>query len=474
MSSLKKKISIKTRILISILLLVGFIFCCIIVSFNFLVGENIKANSEDQLSEGIRIVERFNKNLNSGGVSKNRPMEYQEIIRDIENQGILARMRTKSEVIIVNQEYQVQRSNLAATLSRDLVTDEKIAEALKESQAPLGNKEILRLSTEAGTYYAATVRLDQLDQGEPQYMILFIDIGSSLELASQINRVLALILAMAFLLAAATAALLAGKLVRPIKQLGEFAERIGRGDFKPCEVSFADREIAGLADSMNKSASQLLAYDKSQKIFFQNASHELRTPLMSIKGYAEAIQYKVIEPGKASQVILEETDRLAEMVEDLLYISKADNLSRDFVKQTCDLRELVSNAGVSLSARAINKGIGFEYAFDEKPVLFDCDEKAMTRAILNVAENALRYAESKVVFRCGMEEEWILIETLDDGPGIDEKELPYIFERFFKGDQGKNGIGLSIVKTIVKEHGGQVFAENLLKGTRFTIRFKKG
>lgn len=92
------------------------------------------------------------------------------------------------------------------------------------------------------------------------------------------------------------------------------------------------------------------------KNIFQNASHELRTPLMSIKGYAEAIKYNVIDSKHASDIILEESDRLSDMVEDLLYISKIDNITKDFELVECDLREVFSNCGARQNVRAINKG----------------------------------------------------------------------------------------------------------------------
>jgi len=302
----------------------------------------------------------------------------------------------------------------------------------------------------------------------------FVDISSNIELAVQINLMLILILAFAFLLATLTAIILAGKIAKPIKELTDFAERIGEGDFTECGVDFTDREISRLADIMNKSAAQLAKYDKEQKIFFQNASHELRTPLMSMKGYAEAIKYKVIESECAADIILEETDKLTEMVEDLLYISKIDNISKDYVKTNCDLREILSNCCITEKARALNKGIEFVYEFDQKPVMLECDEKSMSRALLNIIDNGVRYAKTKIVVSCKIEPEKkntgkikgekILIYIEDDGEGISPEEAPYIFDRFYKGTGGKNGIGLAVVRSVLEEHNGKIWVENVGSG----------
>ncbi|CZS02230.1 TPA: HAMP domain-containing sensor histidine kinase [Clostridioides difficile] len=249
-------------------------------------------------------------------------------------------------------------------------------------------------------------------------------------------------------------------------------KKMGQGDFKRTYFDFSDKELVELSTVMNKSAEYLDKYDNEQKIFFQNASHELRTPLMSIKGYAEAIKYNVIDSKHASDIILEESDRLSDMVEDLLYISKIDNITKDFELVECDLREVLSNCGARQNVRAINKGIKFIYEFDEEMVLFECDEKNISKAFMNLIENALRYAKSEIKIVCKYNQKNIVVIIEDDGIGIKKEDLPHVFERFYKGVGGNHGIGLSIVKSIVNKHGGRIYVENGKKGAKFTILFK--
>ncbi len=192
---------------------------------------------------------------------------------------------------------------------------------------------------------------------------------------------------------------------------------------------------------------------------------------MSIKGYAEAIKYNVIEKDEASDIILEESDRLSDMVEDLLYISKVDNISKSYVMIECDLRETLSNCCIKLNARAINNKIEFIYDFDDKPVLHNCDEKYLARAFLNLIENCLRYAKKNIFIRCKYIDDYINISIEDDGEGISKEDLPHIFNRFYKGEGGKHGIGLSIVESIVIKHNGLIEASNSDIGAVFTIKF---
>ena len=455
----KGKRSIKTRILVSILVLIGVIFCCIILAFNSLVNDNIEKNAINQLETAIRIVEKNNGN---------------QMGNDIGNNNRMPQMKSRAELLIINDTYGLEYPKAGNELMNNGGKYKALIEEIKSGGYQLGDGKMIRLTTEFGDYYAATIKVNTSDLPQQLYMVFFVDISSNIELAVQINLMLILILAFAFLLATLTAIILAGKIAKPIKELTDFAERIGDGDFTECGVDFSDREISRLADNMNKSAVQLDKYDKEQKIFFQNASHELRTPLMSIKGYAEAIKYKVIESEHAADIILEETDKLTEIVEDLLYISKIDNISKDYVKTNCDLREMLSNCCITEKARALNNGVEFICEFDQKPVMFECDEKGMSRALLNVIDNSVRYARTKIVVSCKIQTvkknagknkgEKLLISIEDDGEGISPEEAPYIFNRFFKGTGGKNGIGLAVVKSVVEEHNGKIWVENVGSG----------
>jgi signal transduction histidine kinase len=386
----------------------------------------------------------------------------------------MAEVRSSAGAMVINSNYELVFPNRQEDFLKDIDEMEDIISSIKSNKISLNYKGNSEISTESKNYYISIVKINSLLKNEQLYLVLFIDISSQLVLAKSINTLLIFVICIAGILTVFTTIFLSEKISRPIKEISKFAQKIGRGDFSKSYFDFDDKELIELSKVMNQSADYLNKYDKEQKTFFQNVSHELRTPLMSIKGYAEAIKYDVMDKNKASDIILEESDRLKEMVEDLLYLSKVDNISKDYELISCDLREVLSNCVLRQNINAMNKGISFSYDFDEEAVVYIYDEKNLSRAFLNLIENAIRYAQNEIKLTCKYyEDNIILISVEDDGIGIDEKDMPYIFDRFYKGNKGNHGIGLSIVKSIINKHNGRIYAENTKQGAKFTIVFNK-
>ena len=253
---------------------------------------------------------------------------------------------------------------------------------------------------------------------------------------------------------------LSNSITRPIEKLGKFALGIGPGNFRPNNYEFKDIELDELNTALNKSVKQLSDYDSGQKTFFQNASHELRTPLMSIKCYAEGISFDIMDPKQAAETILSEADKLAELVEDLLYISKIDSITTAYTKTEVNLIEIMRGCVNRQQAMADKRQVNFAFEFDDNTIYFKCAQELMSRAIDNLISNAIRYAASEITLSCRKKPGGIEISVSDDGGGIDDDVLPHVFERFYKGNGGNTGIGLSIVKSIVEQLDGDVTARN--------------
>jgi len=263
---------------------------------------------------------------------------------------------------------------------------------------------------------------------------------------------------------------LAKSITRPIKKLEQFALSIGKGGFETNEYEFRDVELDNLNIALNKAVKQIKAHDSEQKNFFQNASHELRTPLMSIKVYAEGIVYGVMEPKKAGETILNETDRLSDLVTDLLYIAKIDNASTIYTTEEIDLIGLLKNSAANQQAIADKNGIKFVFDFARDEIRYSCVADLISRAVDNLISNAIRYAKSEIILTCRYKGSSIQILVSDNGGGIEAEALPHVFERFYKGKGGNTGVGLSIVKSIANQHNGYVMAENSENGGAvFTI-----
>lgn len=468
--AMNKKISINKHISRNILSLLISIFIVILVSFNLAMNVYIKYSSSIQLKNAKDIIRDYEEKM----IPIDRPQiknedVFSEFIRFIQHKVGLAMTHSDAEVIVVNK-------NLEIIFPKNEQTEideeyKKIVSELDKQEIDLNYKEKVKIETDDRKYYISFMPVEKFKDIKKHYLVLVMDISNTLYLTTVINFVLITIMIFASILSFLIINILSSKISKPIVELSKFAKRIGKGDFTNFNKEFVDIELNELCSVMNKSATSLYEYDKNQKNFFQNVSHELRTPLMSIKGYAEAIKYSVMDKESAVDIILDESDRLTNLVEELLYISKIDNITKEEKLIECDLREILISCVNSQKIEADKKNIEFICNFDEDEVLFKCDEKRVYRAFLNLINNAIRYAKSKIILECRKENKKIYISITDDGHGIKEEDIEFIFDRFYKGYKGKNGIGLSIVKSVIENNNGEVYATNSEIGAKFIIIF---
>ena len=211
-----------------------------------------------------------------------------------------------------------------------------------------------------------------------------------------------------------------------------------------------------------------------QQTFFQNASHELKTPLMAIQGYAEGIQAGVMDTASAAEVILAESDRMTELVDELLDISKIDMGRQQLALSEMDVRELLYDSIRAVEPTAAASGITIVPDFPEEPVMVSCDDTRLRRAVTNILSNGVRYARSELHLTCRADRRHVTIRIQDDGDGIAAEDLPHIFDRFYMGKSGKSGIGLALTKEIIHLHKGTIRAYNGDSGAVFEITLPAG
>lgn len=211
--------------------------------------------------------------------------------------------------------------------------------------------------------------------------------------------------------------------------------------------------------AMTKSISQ---YDNAQQKFLQNTSHELKTPLMSIQGYAEAIKDRVIEGPAMDEgldIIIEQSQRLKGIVEELIYLTRIENSEENLILSLTNLNELVYSVCQSIKLMAEEKHINIEIEINPELNII-CDREKLHRALLNLLSNGIRYADANIRIGAIIENNIIKLFIQDDGCGFKDNEEIKIFDRFYKGERGSTGLGLSIVKAIVEAHGGKIKAHN--------------
>jgi signal transduction histidine kinase len=290
------------------------------------------------------------------------------------------------------------------------------------------------------------------------------------------NQVLIILLFGVALFCISMSVIMSTKFRNAIVGLCRYADLIGNGKFNERVNKFKYAEFERLSTSMAKMSNMLQNYENNQKQFFQNASHELRTPLMSIQGYAEGIIEDVFTKNEAAEVIIAESARMEALVSGILYISRmdADLETSDRIYFT-DVKNLLYDCHERLNviAEKYNKRIIVEHP--EREVLFKTDDKKLDVVIANILSNAIRHAESEIKISYCLIENNLEIQIQDDGQGIRQADLPHLFDRFFKGENGKTGLGLAIGKEIVESLGGNIFVENLpypQSGAKFTVVLK--
>lgn len=452
MSNKKFKWHIKPRIFIMLLLLLVAIFSAVFIAFNVFINNYINSTVKAQLSSLTTSFSQHDDELKEHEQSK---------LPDISKQA-KSKIGTHAEIFVLGSNYEIVKYD--ESIDRNELI--QIAEELKAENIEFEKIDRLFIETDLGDYYISCVN-DEKEESE--VFVFFVNVTSIMTLVDTINTALGVIMTIMLLISFFIANLIAGSITKPVRKLSEFAKQLGKSDFSVNNYSFMDIEFNELSAEMNKTAEKLDKSDTEQRTFFQNVSHELRTPLMSIKCHAEGIKHNLMDKKNSSRIIISETDRLSEMVDDLLYISRIETDKKPVMKEN-DLRETFSFCAETLKPVADKNGKQFIFNFDDAPVILSYNEKHMTRACLNLIANALRYAKTTITLSCKTVNGSVIMEVIDDGNGISGADLPHIFERFYKGKDGKYGIGLSIVKLVVGMHNGEI-AVNSDERTTFKMTF---
>ena len=273
--------------------------------------------------------------------------------------------------------------------------------------------------------------------------------------------------------------LLSSSLIRPVKELIHATRDVAQGNLEREVPVRSKDELGELTQSFNQMNVQLKQSRDLRRKMTADIAHELRTPLSIILGHTEALSEGKLAPSPETfDIVYDEAKRLALLVEDLrtLSLSEAGELTLNLeAASPADLMERVVNAYLP-KAHALN--ISLESSADANLPNVNIDPHRIIQVFGNLLDNALRYTPSggRVRLSAKSVTAGIEIRIQDSGPGISEVDLPYIFDRFYRGDKsrsrqdGGSGLGLAISKSIIEAHGGQIRAESTA-GEGTTILF---
>lgn len=258
-------------------------------------------------------------------------------------------------------------------------------------------------------------------------------------------------------------------IVIPVRQLGATARRYAKGDFSSRIPVTADDELGELCEIVNKMADELSQSESMKNEFISSVSHELRTPLTAIKGWAETIGTMPEDKEtvtKGMRVISTETERLSQMVEELLDFSRMQSGKFTLHKTNVDILAELSDAVLIYTERAKKEGIELVYAEPEDLPIVYGDRNRLRQVFINVIDNSIKYSEKGglvTVQAISPDDTKIEIEVSDTGCGISPEDLPKIKTKFFRANHNKrgSGIGLAVAEEIITAHSGtlEVFSE---------------
>ena len=242
------------------------------------------------------------------------------------------------------------------------------------------------------------------------------------------------------------------------------------------EFSQLCQDFEEMRKRLKESTEEKILMDKENKELISNISHDLKTPITAVKGYVEGIMDGVADtPEKMDRyvrTIYNKTNEMDHLINELTFYSKIDTNRIPYTFSKLNVEDYFSDCAEELGLEMETRGIELVYAnYVEKGVQVIADGEQIRRVIHNIVSNAIKYMEKPrgiIQLRVKDVGDFIQVEIEDNGKGIAAKDLPYIFDRFYRTDVSRNsskggsGIGLSIVKKIIEDHGGKVWATSRL------------
>lgn len=280
------------------------------------------------------------------------------------------------------------------------------------------------------------------------------------------------------------------KISRPINSVNKAVLEIASGKYDHRIAVTTKDELGQLASSFNFMADSIQRLEEMRNSFISDVSHELRTPMTSISGFVSGILDKTIPPEeeeKYLKIVLEESQRLTKLVNDMLDVSKMENAQYSLDVTEFDINELIRLCIIQLGQRIDDKQLELEVDFSADVLNVLADKDSIRRVLINLIDNAIKfsYENTTMEIKAWKENKKILVSVGNHGAGIEEENLRYVFDRFYKTDKSRNedkrgaGLGLSLVQKIISCHKQSIWVESVgtdvpnTKFTTFTFTLEK-
>lgn len=454
--------SIKTRLLgnfIVVILISVIIFEALLIYFTRYYFYN---NVENVLTNQIKTSSDFYSKYFSNVTLEENVIDHVDVFWQ----------QTSAQVQIVDPSGRVLLDSVGVETKRPL-TSSDFHEALKgEKGVNIGKVEYGRDKVMTVSY---PLKSDEKVVGVLRFITSLKEVDKVLQNISLIFISIGVIVV---IITGAVGLFLAYSIVLPLKEVTGGAELMAGGNMKIRIKKKRDDEIGKLTDTLNYMAGEVEKREEIKNDFISLVSHELRTPLTAIKGWASTLrrfdpsEKEVFEDGLT--IIEKESDRLTDMVEELLDFSSFVSGKISLKKEKSDLKSIFNFIEKQMRPRAEKEGINLQVIYNELPMI-ELDQDRIKQVLINLLGNAFKFtpADGTVTLRAFKEGDSVVIAVKDTGCGISKEELPRIKEKFYKGKNSKSqtGLGLSICDEIVKLHHGSLLIESEVNvGTEVMVK----
>ena len=258
------------------------------------------------------------------------------------------------------------------------------------------------------------------------------------------------------------------RVLTPLTRMTEITQEIAAGHFSARVPKGSKDEVGRLAKAFNNMAENLKKLESLRRSLMIDVAHELRTPLTNIRGYLEALNDGILPPSKETFSLLQsETMRLVQLVEEVLRLARADAAQKTLNFENIDLCQAVRKAIEPFSQQFDQKELTVDLQLPPAGATIPADPNRLARVLRNLTDNVARYTPRKGKVKIGIafDTDHVRIDFINSVQELAPKDLPYLFERFYRGEKSRSrqhggaGIGLAIVKELVKAHGGSVGAQ---------------
>ena len=352
------------------------------------------------------------------------------------------------------------------------------------------NKEIVRIESGFEQYFQEPV----LSIGYPillnnnvqRALFIHTPMPEVMQIVEEVRVIFIRVLGLSCLIGFLCTYILSLYITMPIKQMNQAAKVIAGGDFaRRIELENRTDEIGELASSFNYMAQELDKLEEMRNLFIANISHDLRTPLTSVKGFVQAIMDGTIPAESQNQylqIVLDEAERMNNMTNDILDLTKMETSGNNLHKEAFDLNILLKKALIHFEPISQEKDIHVEVVLADEETWVYADKEQMIRVLHNLLENAFKFVEDKglVLMETTYNGDKVQVAISNSGGFIPKKDIPYIWDRFYKVDRSRGedkagtGLGLAIVKGIIRHHKEEVgVTSEQGKLTTFTFTVSK-